>query len=261
MSHARHWATRLTHESKLHAENSFVTLTYSDDKLPIDRGLSKIEFQRFMKRLRERVDDRTIRFFGCGEYSDPPARRPHYHAILFGVDFHEDWRPVKKTPYGLLYTSPRLEQLWGLGHVSIGAVTPQTAGYVAGYALKKATHHNGGENYQRLTEFGEIVDVESEFLLMSRRPGIGRGWWDKYASDAFPSDFLVIQGKKVPVPPYYRNLLNAAGDGLVPASLDIDRQRRKKAAARAADDTTERRLVIDELQNIAATRKPRNVEQ
>ena len=42
---------------------------------------------------------------------------------------------------------------------------------------------------------------------MSRRPGIGTEWFDKYQSDAFPSDFLISDGKKHPVPRFYNKKL------------------------------------------------------
>ena len=34
-------------------------------------------------------------------------------------------------------------------------------------------------------------------------PGIGRGWFDKFKSDVFPFDSIVIRGKKCKVPKYY----------------------------------------------------------
>lgn len=257
MNHARTWATRIAHEASLYDANSFITLTYADEKLPADQGLSKREFQLFMKRLRSGLDA-PIRFFGCGEYGTKTVR-PHYHAIIFGEDFARDRYAWSSNKYGdVLYRSPFLEATWGLGWVWIGAVTHRSAGYVAQYALKKAQSYRNGEDFLRLDPAtGEVHEVEREFLLMSRRPGIGRGWWDKYASDAFPSDFLVIEGRKVPVPAYYRNLLNESSDGLIPASLDIDRKRRAKAAARSADNTTERRLTKDELVHLRARRLER----
>jgi len=42
---------------------------------------------------------------------------------------------------------------------------------------------------------------------MSRRPGIGAEWYQQYSSDAFPSDFLIADGKKFSVPKYYLNKL------------------------------------------------------
>lgn len=46
---------------------------------------------------------------------------------------------------------------------------------------------------------------------MSRRPGLGSGWFDRYQSDAFPSDFLVVDGHKVKPPKYYLDKLKVRG--------------------------------------------------
>ena len=67
IDYSRTWAIRCLHESKLHDENSFLTLTYDDDHLPSDLSLDKTHFQKFMKRLRSRFPDRVIRYYHCGE--------------------------------------------------------------------------------------------------------------------------------------------------------------------------------------------------
>jgi hypothetical protein len=54
--------------------------------LPADGSLDVSHFQKFMKRLRDRIKPLKIRFFHCGEYGDL-TRRPHYHALIFGYDF------------------------------------------------------------------------------------------------------------------------------------------------------------------------------
>lgn len=38
---------------------------------------------------------------------------------------------------------------------------------------------------------------------MSRRPGVGAGWFEKFKRDVFPADECVVEGRKVPVPDYY----------------------------------------------------------
>lgn len=42
-----------------------------------------------------------------------------------------------------------------------------------------------------------------EYTTMSRRPGIGAGWLKKFQTDVFPDDFIVMNGRKVPVPKAY----------------------------------------------------------
>lgn len=239
----------MVHEASLHESNSFVTLSYSEDKLPADRGLSKREFQLFMKRLRFSLGSDRIRFFGCGEYGST-GLRPHYHLIIFGHAFEADRVFLKQGRAGdALYRSPALDAVWGLGFAWIGAVTHESARYVARYTLKKAGHWQDPERYRRVNmDTGEVVYVEPEFLLMSRRPGLGSGWWDKYKSDCFPSDFVIIDGSKVPVPTFYRNrALREAGDSLVSPLHAVDKRRRDNAARHAGDQTTERRLARDEV--------------
>lgn len=52
LERSRQWAMRCVHESKTHNENSFITLTYSDENLPDRKRLKYEDFQLFMKKLR-----------------------------------------------------------------------------------------------------------------------------------------------------------------------------------------------------------------
>lgn len=265
MDHARQWATRITHEAQLHEENSFLTLTYSDSQLPVDHGVSKREFQLFMKRLRDHLDrthNRQVRFFGCGEYGEG-TQRPHYHLILFGHAFYEDRKPFKRARGGdLLYQSPSLEKIWGLGFCLIGDVTHESAGYVARYQLKKGHSWRTGERYQRVNpETGEAWKVEPEFLVMSRMPGIGAGWWEKYKSEVFPADFVVIGGQKHPVPNFYRQRALKDATGLVSPLHNVDQKRRANARQHASDQTIERRKVRDEVAHLRIKQWIRDNEQ
>ena len=83
----RVWTNRLLLESLDHEHNSFITLTYADEFLPISPTkpvptLCKRDAQLFLKRLRKRLTF-PIRYYLCGEYGGLNGR-PHYHAILFG---------------------------------------------------------------------------------------------------------------------------------------------------------------------------------
>ena len=50
-----------------------------------------------------------------------------------------------------------------------------------------------------------MYNVEPEYTTMSRRPGIGRGWFEKYQTDVFPSDEVPVPGQGVikGTPRYY----------------------------------------------------------
>lgn len=71
---------------------SFVTLTYSDNFLPLnEKGiitLRKDDFQKFNKRFRINLKrkglDIPYKFIACGEYGGKLSR-PHYHIIMLGI--------------------------------------------------------------------------------------------------------------------------------------------------------------------------------
>ena len=125
---SRQWAIRCYHEASLHAENSFVTLTYNDTNLPANNCVSVRELQLFMKRLRKRFGA-GIRFYGCGEYGDLTGR-PHYHICLFNFS-PPDLTLYKITNDQRLYSSKSLDTIWGKGYTLTGDVTFQSAAYVA----------------------------------------------------------------------------------------------------------------------------------
>ena len=88
LERSRQWAIRCVHEASLYDNNCFITLTYDSDHVPSDGSLRVEDFQNFMKRLRKSVAPRRVRFFHCGEYGER-GDRPHYHAILFNLDFDD----------------------------------------------------------------------------------------------------------------------------------------------------------------------------
>lgn len=202
---SREWAIRATHEASLYERNCFVTLTFSNEHLPPDYSVSKRDLQLFMKRLRKSVPH-LIRFYGCGEYGDQNYR-PHYHALLFNHDFNQ------KTVYSIknnnkIYTSPELSSLWPFGLSTIGSVTYKSAAYCARYSMKKIGGEMAEAHYTRVHPLtGKVNIVNPEFALMSTKPGIGQGWFDRFASDVFPGDFIVLNGVKHPVPRFYSRKL------------------------------------------------------
>lgn len=163
-----------------------------------------------MKRLRKFASPTKLRFFHCGEYGDK-YQRPHYHAILFNYDF-TDKQTYSRTERGdQIYTSKTLTSLWQNGNAWIGAVTFESAAYVARYCLKKITGKSASEHYANKST-GELR--QPEYVTMSRRPGIGKGWYEKWNSDIYPRDYAIIRGMKVRPPKYY--------DGLYEMSSPLD---------------------------------------
>lgn len=190
----RDWAVRCLHEASMYEDNSFITLTYSEENLPPGGSLQPRDFTTFMKRLRESVQPKQIRFFQCGEYGTH-YERPHHHALLFNHRFDDAQLHGGSGP-DKLYRSAELERLWPHGFSTIGEVTRKSANYVAAYVIKKL-NGDWAEQYQ---------GKHPEYATMSLRPGIGKPWFDRYWRDAYPSDYLVIDGLKTKPPAYYDKL-------------------------------------------------------
>lgn len=204
LERARQWAVRCMHEASLHEASAFVTLTYEVAPL----GLVPRDLELFWKRLRRSLGGKRISYFACGEYGEH-TRRPHYHACIFGY-WPDDAVLFKRTAAGhSLYRSATLEKLWGHGFVNFGAVTFESAQYVAGYITKKITGPEAAGYYQAEKvdpETGEVsmVPIEPEFSRSSRRPALGLGWLDKFGeTDAWRADAVIARGAQSKVPKYY----------------------------------------------------------
>lgn len=200
---AREWAYRCWLEAGEHYVNSWCTLTYDDLHLP--PTLQKHHLTLFFKRLRRRVG--AVRFFACGEYGGR-TERPHYHAILFGVD-HE--RAVRDS--------------WRLGFTQVDTLTPAAISYVAGYASKKLGVR-GVKDVRVDYETGEEYVFQPPFVQMSRRPGVGAVARKRFV-ESF-GDFGVFEGRRVPVPRYFREYWRS----VMPKDVvEATEARRREAAA------------------------------
>lgn len=229
----RQWAMRCVHEASMHQDNVFVTLTFSEDHLPQDRSLDVRDLQLFFKRLRKRFPDRKIRYFACGEYGET-TRRPHYHALIFNLDF-PDKRRISGVGANTLYSSTILEEVWGLGLCSIGQVTFDSAAYVAGYCIKKVSGDIADEHYTLYDGYtGEAWKIKPEFAVMSRRPGIGKTWFDQYKEDIYSKDFVTLRGVQMGAPRTYDKWF----EQLSPERLrSLKDQRVKKAGKRIYENS------------------------
>lgn len=195
------WATRLTHESQMHEHSVFATFTYDDDHLPENYSVDKRTCQLLLKRLRKEIEPAKIRYYIAAEYGEQTLR-PHYHALIYGYAF-PDRELHSTTKGGRLFTSAQLSKVWPYGQVLIGDVTASSCAYVAGYIIKKIGGDPAASHYLRQHPKGYLCKVEPEFALQSTRPGIGFTWLERFKSDVFPSDFLVVNGKQTRVPRFY----------------------------------------------------------
>jgi hypothetical protein len=237
------------HEAQMHEQNCFITLTYNEENLK-SRSLVKTDFQKFLKRFRKSIAPTKIRYYMAGEYGSRFGR-PHFHACIFGYDFH-DKKLLKRTPAGsVIYRSENLENLWKHGYSSIGDLTFQSAAYVARYIMQK---YNGemDRNQQHITRdehytycdlsTGELIKLEPEYNRMSLKPGIGSEWLKKYRSDVYPNDYVVINGKKCKPPRYYDKIQNDE----YPFEFEEISHKREKAAKLNHEDNTLDRLAVKE---------------
>jgi hypothetical protein len=256
---AAEWAIRCHHEAKMHERNCFLTLTYDDLYVPRSYSVDVRPWQLFMKRLRYEIGH-PVRYLASGEYSDAPKLRPHFHAVLFGFDPPDKvrWSTSNGFP---TFKSELIERLWPYGLHELGSVTLQSSGYVARYCLKKITGKPADDHYFRVSPIdGELHRVGPEWATMSLKPGIGATWFDRFAGDAFPSDFLIVDGQRVAVPRYYVSKLAEHEEKL----LKRDRLRREfgdlpARRRRAADNTPERLAVREEVQSLRGKRLVRSL--
>jgi len=249
------------HEASCHQVNSFVTLTYDEDHLPLGGSLQLADFQLFLKRLRKAIEPKRVRFFHCGEYGSELSR-PHYHALLFGHDF-EDKTLWADRGTGPVWRSEELERLWSLGLSEIGSVSFESAAYVARYCTKKVTGKASDDHYvDRVTGLVRAP----EYATMSRDPGIGANWFDRFRSDVYPSDEVVARGRTSKPPRFYDQLLERKTSVYGPLEKGLNREswsrlKRDRAKARNHADETPERLAVREVCAIARNSFQRRLEE
>jgi len=205
----------------------------------------------------------------CGEYGGL-HRRPHYHALLFGVDFPDKVAFRKSADGSTLYTSEILSRLWPAGICSTGAVTFESAAYVARYVVEKI---NGPavdipirktrnalllKPYEHLTPDGEIVTLLPEYNTMSlKNGGIAGNWYKQFKDDVYPRDEVVLRGRVMKPPKYYDRLLELED----PETRAMIKARREAAALkRQSDSTTARLAVREEVKLAQVAQLKRNLE-
>lgn len=231
---SREWAMRCMHESSMHEDNVFLTLTYDDAHLPKNASLDREAFPLFMKRLRKEVSPQKVRYFHVGEYGTI-NNRPHYHALLFGYRPPDQALLSVRGDYSV-FTSEQVRSLWTSGLHEFGSVEPASALYVAGYMKRKMTGSWAKQKYGIR---------EPEYGTMSRNPGIGATWIDKFASEVYPQDGVVVRGMVVKPPRYY----DLRMEGVAP--LFVESARLKRFQSRQLENETVQRLMVMEKCAIA----------
>lgn len=234
LERSRQWAVRCCNEMSMWRRNIFVTFTYRDEELIHGGAEHGILVPRhltlFWKRLRKY--GAKFRYFACGEYGDQSSR-PHYHAIIFGYDFQD--KKYHSTKGGTVYYySDVLNRLWGHGDCIIGDATFESASYVARYVMKKRL----GKTKETYAQEG----ISPEFVVMSRRPGIGSDWYDRYESDIFPRDSIAVRGHDSVPPKYYTQRFSKSH----PLDIEDVKEKRLERAEKNWEENEPRRLRIRE---------------
>ena len=267
MEKARQWGLRCLHEAKLWPHNQYVTLTYSDDSLPPGGSVCLRDVQLFMKKLRKKkgsCSSNPVRFFLGAEYGDENYR-PHYHALLFNCPLPDRVFYSYNKRGEPLYTSRELSELWTHGFCTIGEVTFDSAVYCAKYAMKKININENSSpevraryeaRYVVYDADGIVYERDPEFAVMSRRPGIGAGYYEKYGEELRNHDSVVVNGREVRPTRFY----DVRSERVDPDGFARLKSRRKRLAVLAkADNTPERLRVKQILMEKAAEKKERKL--
>lgn len=234
LERSRQWATRLLLEEKAHDNACFLTLTYDDDHLPKNGSLNPSHLTTFFKDLRSRMayhGKQKIKYFACGEYGDQTGR-PHYHAIVygpFGVYGSDDLRNSEEPSRGgdPQFSHEDLSAVWPHGLHRFSEFNFETAAYVARYVLKKITGTASSDHY------GDLVP---EFQRGSN--GLGKGHVDRWITDIYPGDHVVLPGRGAFIPPPYFDRLLEKVDPSLYAQV-------KKARQEAQEPIVNRSELLD----------------
>lgn len=241
------WAFRALAEASLYPSNWFLTLTYSPEHLPPHGALQHRDWQLFAKRVRRSLG--SFRYLMCGEYG-PQTLRPHYHALLFGLDLPDAERTGMRRGHSV-FRSKRLEQAWGLGLLELGSVSPMSARYCAGYVLKDTRQPS-----RVIEETGEVVSLPAPYGRMSLKPGLGDAWIRRYYPEVFAHGACYSADKRFRIPDRFKHIL----DGIDPVAYESLQAESIEQASRSPDNTRERLAVRESLalSSLARTRELRS---
>lgn len=259
LEYSREWANRGYLESKLYKENYFITLTYNEKNLPTNyetetkdgkkyepkyekeidwtRGTLKPEhLTKFMHDLRQHIkreyNATGIRFMACGEYGDK-GERPHYHIILFNIHLPvETFYNPRINDGHIYYQNTIIESCWKYGISNISEASWNNIAYTARYITKKITGKQSEEIYA-------IKGQNKEFFRVSRMPGIGKPYYDKYKEKIYKNDEIIIKNQEGVIhckPPKYFDALYQEENQKHWQEIKRKRQKQKKGLEKVMDE-------------------------
>lgn len=196
------WSMRCMMELEYWDSARFITLTYKPGTTPDNKTLVKEDLQAFWKALRQNLDGRPIKYFSCGEYGEgremPGAipgtdewekgKRPHYHAIVFGLNSSlEDRMAV----YDAWKKAEEFQWFGKNWQKACGTVTPDSCSYTAGYCQKKLFGKLAEAEY---TDTGRIAPFQAQSL------GIGERYFLKNYKQIVDDGYILFRGVRHPIP-------------------------------------------------------------
>lgn len=214
--HSKKWIMRLSAELLTKPpgyRSCFVTLTYNNDNIPFINGQPTLDYtdvQKFIKKIRRFYDYHDElgvypdKYYCVGEYGDQ-TKRPHYHLIIFGVDFREIWDYYLQHDHGKLkkledyikkpirrcgkvgcgsYEIKTLSESWDKGYALVGNCTNKSIAYCSGYMVPRKVAKMKMKEY-----YGDRVP---EKPLPSK--GIGREFYEKFKEQIFEQGLFHING-------------------------------------------------------------------
>jgi len=199
----REWFVRLTEEAKVAKNCFFVTLTYDNEHLPIDKDgnsyVCKKDVMYFRKRLYKNMGSPSdFRYYIASEYG-PKTMRPHYHAILFNVSetdiiklhaiVRKSWSKQKQVG------SKARDYFCHSRGITIDEVNNNRIGYVTGYVMESKKDLQCGK---------KVFSLKSKGLGKSYLHSKSRVAWHK--ENILEHNYYPLpDGKKMALPEYYRN--------------------------------------------------------
>lgn len=185
------WKIRLVEESRKCIANSFLTLTYNDANIPPE-GLQKRDIQLFIKKMRKRF---KFRYYLIGEYG-PTTYRPHYHAIMFGID-NNTCRDMEII----------VEDVWGHGFITLEPITETRINYIAEYHVNRFNYPQG---------------QEPTFKLLSTRPAIGSNYIERESQFHWGVEQMYYRSGafKLSLPRYYKEKLYDRKTRLIASTIN-----------------------------------------
>lgn len=224
------WVFRLEQEDLSSTSSLFVTLTFDNKYVPmspkgymtlpykedrvINKGKNKgktkkvpseYHMESFIKRLRYYQNGSKkskIKYYGVGEYGSK-TNRPHWHLIIFNVNDKED-----------------IHKAWPYGTVHVGNVSGDSIAYTCKY-IDKPSRIPVHINDDRVPEYSRMSQGLGDRFLT---PAMIR-----YFKADYSRNFITLKdGKKIPLPRYYRKKIFKEGTKEYYESMLFNRRNIKK---------------------------------